>query len=86
MRFTLRKGVKFHSGNTLTAKDVQWTFDRLKGSPDFKAIFDKMTMKTVDDHTVDIVTERTVPAGPAQCDLHLSHGFRVLFGHGRQRQ
>jgi len=65
VRFTLRKGVKFHSGNTLTAKDVQWTFDRLKGSPDFKAIFDKMTMKTVDDHTVDIVT-----SGPFPLVLH----------------
>ncbi|MGR6780134.1 ABC transporter substrate-binding protein [Moritella viscosa] len=29
-RFHLRKGVKFHSGNQLTADDVVWTFDRLK--------------------------------------------------------
>src|SRR5210317_1472139 len=26
MRFHLRKGVKFHSGNTFTAKDVKFTF------------------------------------------------------------
>ncbi|GAM77401.1 dipeptide-binding ABC transporter [Vibrio ishigakensis] len=25
MRFTLRQGVKFHSGNTMTADDVVWT-------------------------------------------------------------
>ena len=61
MRFKIRQGVKFHSGNMLTAKDVQWTFDRLKNSEDFKAIFSKMTMKTVDDYTVDIVTDGPFP-------------------------
>lgn len=39
-RFTLRQGVKFHSGNPLTADDVIWTFNRLQASPDFKAIFE----------------------------------------------
>ena len=39
-RFNLRKGVKFHSGNEMTADDVVWTFERLQHSPDFKAIFD----------------------------------------------
>ena len=61
MRFKIRQGVKFHSGNALTAKDVKWTFDRLKGSEDFKAIFSKMDMKVVDDHTVDIVTDGPFP-------------------------
>ena len=61
MRFKIRQGVKFHSGNPLTAKDVKWTFDRLKGSEDFKAIFSKMDMKVVDDHTVDIVTDGPFP-------------------------
>lgn len=28
MEFTLRKGVKFHSGDPLTAKDVEFSFDR----------------------------------------------------------
>jgi ABC-type transport system substrate-binding protein len=36
VRFNLRKGVKFHSGNPMTAADFKWTFDRLKVSPDFK--------------------------------------------------
>ena len=27
MRFYLRKGVKFHSGNPFTAKDVKWSFE-----------------------------------------------------------
>jgi len=29
VRFYLREGVKFHSGNTFTAKDVKWSFDRM---------------------------------------------------------
>ncbi len=66
VRFFLRAGVKFHSGNVLTAKDVKWTFDRLKASPDFKGIFEPFkAMNVIDDHTVDIVT-----AGPFPLVLH----------------
>ena len=62
MRFSLRKGVKFHSGNMMTADDVVWTFNRLKGSPDFKGIFEPFkSMEKVDDHTVDIVTDGPFP-------------------------
>ena len=62
MRFHLRKGVKFHSGNELTANDVKWTFDRLLTSPDFKGVFEPFEgMKVVDDHTVDLVTKRPFP-------------------------
>ncbi|MEH6531342.1 MAG: ABC transporter substrate-binding protein [Photobacterium frigidiphilum] len=61
-RFTLRKGVKFHSGNTLTADDVVWTFNRLKSSPDFKAIFEPYTaMKKVDDYTVELISKGPYP-------------------------
>ena len=62
MRFTLRKGVKFHSGNELTAKDVQFTFDRIKNSPDFKGIFTQFEgVNIVDDHTFDLVTKTAFP-------------------------
>jgi peptide/nickel transport system substrate-binding protein len=62
MRFNLRDGVKFHSGNTLTAADVKWTFDRLKSSPDFKGIFVPfVAMNVIDDHTIDIVTDGPFP-------------------------
>ncbi len=62
MRFTLRKGVKFHSGNTLSADDVVWTFERLKNSPDFKGIFAPLVSLTkVDDYTVEIKTDGTYP-------------------------
>ena len=59
MRFKLRKGVKFHSGNTFTAKDVAWTLDRLKKSGDFKALFDPFAEPViVDDYTIDIKTKK----------------------------
>ena len=57
-RFHLRDDVKFHSGRKLTADDVVWTVDRLKRSPDFKALFEPFEgAKAVDEHTVDLVTK-----------------------------
>ncbi|GLQ06133.1 cytochrome c [Sneathiella chinensis] len=62
MRFNLRKGVKFHSGNEMTALDVVWTFDRLKKSPDFKGLFAPFEgMRVVDPHTVELVTTAPYP-------------------------
>ena len=62
VRFNLRKGVKFHSGNDFTAKDVVFTFKRLKDSPDFKAIFSSFTeAKMVDDYTIDLITDKPFP-------------------------
>lgn len=59
MRFWLRKGVKFHSGNTFTAKDVKFTVERLKKSVDFKGLFEPFVgVKIVDDYTIDIVTKK----------------------------
>ena len=61
-RFKLRQGVKFHSGNDLTADDVVWTFNRLKNSPDFKAIFEPYTeLKKIDDYTVELVSKGPYP-------------------------
>ncbi|EAS42776.1 ABC transporter substrate-binding protein [Photobacterium profundum] len=61
-QFTLRKGVKFHSGNTMTADDVVWTFNRLKSSPDFKAIFEPYSeMKKVDEYTVQLISKGPYP-------------------------
>jgi len=61
-RFTLRKDVTFHSGNKLTADDVVWTFNRLKTSADFKAIFSPYSaLNKIDDYTVDIVSTEPYP-------------------------
>ena len=66
VRFTLRKGVKFHSGNTMTASDFKWTFNRLKQSPDFKGIFANFqALNIIDDYTIDLVT-----TGPYPLVLH----------------
>ena len=61
-RFHLRAGVRFHSGRTLKAADVVWTFNRLKQSPDFKALFEPFSeAKVVDDLTVDLITKGPYP-------------------------
>lgn len=59
MRFFLREGVKFHSGNTFSAKDVKFTLERLKKSVDFKGLFELFTdAQIVDDYTIDIKTKK----------------------------
>ena len=59
VRFYLRKGVKFHSGNTFTAKDVKWSFDRMKKSVDFKGLLEPFVgIGIIDDYTVDVVTTK----------------------------
>lgn len=59
MRFHLVKGVKFHSGNEMTAEDVKFTVDRLKKSVDFKGLFELFNSPVVvDKYTVDIVTTK----------------------------
>jgi peptide/nickel transport system substrate-binding protein len=61
-RFHLREGVKFQSGRTLSAEDVVWTFNRLKQSPDFKALYEPFSeARAVDDFTVDLVTKGPYP-------------------------
>ncbi len=61
-RFKLRPDVKFHSGNELTTADVLWTFNRLKASDDFKAIFNLFTgVEIIDDHTFDLKTSEPYP-------------------------
>lgn len=61
-RFRLRRGVKFHSGNPMTADDAIWTFNRLRTSGDFKAIFAHYTeLRKIDDYTIDFVTKEPYP-------------------------
>ena len=63
MRFTLRKGVVFHTGNPFTAKDVAYTIARIKEqSADFKAMFSSIAaINIIDDYTIDIVTKYPYP-------------------------
>ena len=62
MRFYLRKNVSFQTGNAFSAKDVVYTINRLKTSPDFRAMFDTIqSVSIVDDFTVDVHTTYTNP-------------------------
>ncbi|MGM0741817.1 MAG: ABC transporter substrate-binding protein [Pseudomonadota bacterium] len=66
MRFKLREGVTFHTGNDMTAEDVVWTIERLKSSPDFKGIFAGwVSVTAIDDYTVEVKTD-----GPSPLVLH----------------
>jgi len=62
MRFNLRKGVKFHSGNTMTADDVIFSFNRISNSVDFKGVFAPYEkMVKIDDYTVDLISKDIYP-------------------------
>ncbi|MGL5724839.1 glutathione ABC transporter substrate-binding protein [Cetobacterium sp.] len=68
--FKLRKGVKFHNGEPLTADDVKFTLDRMKSSPQVSHIIKAIdSVEIVDDNTVRIKTDK--PFGALLS--HLSH-------------
>ena len=51
--FNLRKGIKFHNGEEMTADDVVSSMDRWKEKTSLgKAYFDKAEFKKVDEDTV----------------------------------
>ena len=61
-RFYLRKGVKFHSGNSMNSDDVVWSFNRYKKSVGFKGIFEPYKeLKKIDDYTVDLIAKKPYP-------------------------
>jgi peptide/nickel transport system substrate-binding protein len=58
-RFKLRQGVKFHSGNELTAEDVAWSMTRFitmgRGN---SGPLGKVTATVVDKYTVDFILDK----------------------------
>ena len=63
-KFYLRKGVKFHNGNSFTAQDVKYTFERLKDPEVSEFINTGKTIKSItiiDDYTLEFKTEKPIP-------------------------
>ena len=60
--FTLRDGVKFHDGTTVTAEDVKYSIDRCadtsNGDPLVSAFLAIDSVNIIDEKTVEIVLKR----------------------------
>ena len=70
IEFKLRQGVKFHNGEKFTAKDVKYSFERMRKSPRIAFILPPLEeIKIIDDYTVQVITK--TPFGPLFA--HLSH-------------
>jgi peptide/nickel transport system substrate-binding protein len=63
-RFYIRRGVKFHNGDPLTAEDVKFTIDLAlanKGSTQHSYLGPTESARVVDSHTVELVTKTPFP-------------------------
>lgn len=60
--FTLKQNVKFHTGNTMTAKDVVYSFDQLKQNSNYGYVFSTIkSVEAVGDDKVKITTKTPDP-------------------------
>jgi len=63
-RFRIRKDIKFHNGNNLTAEDVKYSIDLIKNN-ESNVLRDLLVSvnetKIIDDYTIDVVTFKPCP-------------------------
>src|SRR5262250_3851872 len=63
--FKIRKGVRFHNGDIMTAEDVKYSFDRVldpkKKSPQYGNIRAIKDVRVVDPETIVITTDKPFP-------------------------
>jgi peptide/nickel transport system substrate-binding protein len=63
--FKIRKGVRFHNGDTLTPVDVKFSFDRVidpaKKSPQYGNVRAIKEVKVIDAETVHLITDKPFP-------------------------
>lgn len=66
VEFKLRQGVKFHNGDEMTAKDIKYSFDRLKegiqGTELAASLMSTIKeVEIIDDYTVRLITDAVDP-------------------------